>query len=307
VSFEPGELCNVPAENLIEPGEDLRHGMWPRSLALWMAATWIALFLIRPWEKLFPGLAEIHFARVYALSMIAVVVCSGNLRLEISSKTFGVLGFAFTLCVSWMAAWRPLLAWEMIYEYFTLLAFYFVLLSTIRTPYGLVFVAASYIVVMAMYLGKAQVEFFFFGENWYDQGVKRMVGIETTYGGPNAVAESTMLSMPILAFLWRNRIQFTQIWPNGWRKWFSRGLVFYLWLAVTSILLTNSRTGMISFAFFLVLLSLSGKQLGRTVVCLLVAILVTAAIWVVMPQEQKGRLRTVWDPDSGPANSQASA
>ena len=50
----------------------LHGGIWPRGIDLWMAAIWIGLFIIRPWEMLWPGLADWHIARLYAIVMIVV-------------------------------------------------------------------------------------------------------------------------------------------------------------------------------------------------------------------------------------------
>ena len=56
---------------------DNRH--WSRSLGLWMVAIYIVLFLIRPWEILSPWLASFRFERMYAISMICVVVVMGRM------------------------------------------------------------------------------------------------------------------------------------------------------------------------------------------------------------------------------------
>src|ERR1700730_12155977 len=51
-------------------------GIWPRSLALWIAAFYIALYILRPWELSFAWMNEFHFERVYAICMIFAVLFS---------------------------------------------------------------------------------------------------------------------------------------------------------------------------------------------------------------------------------------
>lgn len=58
---------------------------------------------------------------------------------------------------------------------------------------------------------------------------------------------------------------------------------------------------------FITLLMLSGKGIGKKIRYLIGGTLVLAIIWLVMPEENKGRFRTIWKPEEGPANAQVSA
>jgi len=294
---------------LIEVGwqDSLLSGIWPRSVTLWMTVFWMALFIIRPWEKLVPELAEWRVERMWAIAAIAVVVASGSLRLCNSFQTTAVLLFIAALAFCSLCAFDDSAAWEGLYKYLTLAVFHFVLLSAIRTPYQLFFVATSYIVVLGVYLGKSEYEYFLHGAGQYTMGVRRLTGIESTYGGPNAVAASAVLSLPILSFLWRIRREFTETWSRTWRVSFPLCLVLYFLLATSAIILTNSRSGMLGFVVFMFLAAITGRKLRGKLVGLATAALILAVTWVAMPEESKNRLRTVWDPSRGPANAQASA
>ena len=272
-----------------------------------MTLFWMALFITRPWEILFPELAEWHIERLWALTVIATVVASGTLRLGRSFQTAAVLLFLGSLTLSSLCALDGSAAWEELYKYMTLVVFYFILLSVIRTPYHLLFVAASYIVVMAAYLAKAEYEHFVYGAGHYTMGVSRLIGIETTYGDPNSLAASCVLSLPIVVFLWRARKPFTETWPRTLRTWFPVGLALYFLLALTAIVLTNSRSGMLGFAVFAFLTATAGRKLRGKLAGLAGAAVVLAAIWAAMPAESKDRLRTVWDPSRGPQSAHASA
>ena len=81
------EKCQVNDNIGILGTEEYKKGIWPRSICLWMAALYVALFIIRPWEQLFPQLGEIHFERIYALSMIAATFFFNIIQ---SIKHFGL-------------------------------------------------------------------------------------------------------------------------------------------------------------------------------------------------------------------------
>ncbi len=289
--------------------EQLKNGIWPRSVPLWMTAFYIALFIIRPWEKLFPWMADIHFERTYALCMIAVVIFfrEREKHFQVAFQTVTVLLFLSGVFLSYVFAINPSLAWEPFYKYLVLCVFYFILLLAIRNPYDLMFIIICYIVTMATYLAKSQWEFFIHGHHRYDMGVIRMVGIESTFGGPNNLAMSIVVSLPMALFLWLYRKELSLRWPAFEQKWFPRFLLFYFILAVSSIVLTNSRSGMVAFVFFVILSIFRRKGIGKKFGYMFLGVFILAAIWLMMPEENKGRIRTVWAPETGPANAQTSA
>ena len=288
-------------------GEVLKKGIWPRSVALWMAAFYVVLFIIRPWEQLFPSLGTIYFERVYALCMIAVVLLSGRVQIRINLQTITVIFFFFAVSFSAIFARHSSLAWDPLYEYLTLVVFFFILMLVVHTPYELFFMVTCYIVALAVYLAKSQWEFFVHGQNRFDMGVYRLTGIEGTFGGPNSLAMSVVVSLPMLLFLWSIRKEFSSEWPRVWHKWFPRFLVFYAALAVSSIILTNSRSGMVSFILFVALATFRGRGIGRKISYILLGIVVLAMLWLVMPEDKKDRFRTIWAPETGPKTAQISA
>jgi len=298
---------NAEFAAIASPEDDLRNGIWPRSAVLWIAVGWIALDIIRPWEIMLPELAPLHVARLYALGMIAVVVCSGSFRMCRSFQTTGVLLFLAALAASWCFAGDSTAAYDELYKYATLVAFYFVLLSVIRTPYQLGFVVLGYLAVMAAYLGKSQWEYFVHGHHVYTMGVYRLIGIDENNGSPNGLAASIVLSLPFLHLAWRERHTLSETWPRFWQKWLPRFLIAYFLLAMTSVMLTNSRSGMLGFVVFVVLSLMAGKKLGKRVAGVIYALAFLAVVWMMMPAEKQERLRTVWQPDAGPSSAKSSA
>ena len=223
------------------------------------------MFIIRPWEGLFPGLEPYHVERTYCLAVIALTFLAGELRLRGSSQTFSVAIFVVALVLSGLFAFDGDAAWEGLYEYLPCVMFYIVLVSVIRTPYALVFIVIAYVVVMALYLGKSEVEFLFFHAARFDQGVTRMCGIDRTFSGPNEVAESAALTLPMAFFLWQSRHIFTRHWPNTHRLLFPWCVGFYVVLAITAIALTNSRSGMLAVVMFFVVAAASQRSLKKTI------------------------------------------
>jgi O-antigen ligase len=293
-------------------------GIWPRSLALWIAAFYIALYILRPWELSFAWMNEFHFERVYAICMIIAVLFSLPARALAGRpyrplhpvadlQTPAVLLFVAAMSLSTLFAYNFEAAWDKFYVAVTVVAFFFVLRLVIRTPYELVFLATCYIFAMAVYLLKAQWEYFRYGRHDYTMGVTRLIGIEASQGGPNALAISVIISLPIWLFLVMSRKEFTASWPPFWRKLFAPGLAAYLALAISSMILTRSRTGFVTFVVFLGLVALRMRGVERKILAGLAGLVVLSALWFVVSEEARNRIRTIWDPEAGPANAYASA
>lgn len=287
----------------------LKKGIWPTSKPLWMAAIYVFLFIIQPWDQLFPWLGTIRFERLYFLCMLLVMLFSPDRQpVPRSFVVVAVILFLMSVGLSGMFAYDPALSWDPFYVYLTLVMFFFILLMVIRRPYDLIFLIICYIATMTVYLSKSQWEFFIHGQHRYDMGVVRMVGIESMFGGPNNLAMSIVVSLPMWVFLWTNRQNVTVTWPEFYKKWFPRALILYLYLAVSSVILTNSRSGMVSFIFFLILIAmLRGQSIFKKLCYIILSVFVLMALWIAMPEEHQGRLRTVWSPESGPENAQVSA
>lgn len=292
---------------MILPGEELKKGIWPRSIPLWMAAFYMALFIIRPWEKLLPLLQDIYFERAYALCMLTALFFTNKKQFRMGLQSLAIVLFFFALAVSSIFAWDSSLAREVLYEYMTVIVFYFVLIMVIRTAYELRFMVTSYIVIMTVYLAKSQWEFFIHGEHRADMGVHRLCGIETSFGGPNVLAMSIVVSLPILFYLWSVRKQFSETWPKAYQVWFPRVLVFYSFLAISSIIFTYSRSGMLSVILVMTLTTFGKRGIGRKLAFVLLGVMALVSIWFIMPEDSKNRFQSIWDPTAGPQSAQVSA
>jgi len=280
----------------------------PDSLPLWMVAGYLGLFVIRPWEQLFPRLAPIHFELIYAIAAILVAVFSRKTKMPgVSLQSITIFMFVIALALSGLLGISFSTSWPPFYEYLTQVVCYFLLMMSIRSYRDLQFILASYIGSMFLYLSKAQWEFFLNGQHRYDMGVMRMVGIEESFGGPNALAMSIVASMPFWFYLWKTRHDALWFNVSKHRRLYRNLLLGYLVLAISSTILTNSRSGMLAMALFVLMTALSGRGLKSKILLPISGMLFLTLIWVVMPESNRDRLRTVWDPESGPTNAEISA
>src|SRR5438270_8186139 len=154
-SFLPQHDRPRASGDILSVSDRLSKGIWPQRIAIWMAAFYVALFIIRPWEEMLPFLADIHFERFYALAMVAVVLLTSKFRGVFTLQTASVLFFLFALSLSAVLAVDSTVAWEPWYVYVTLIVFYFILVLVIRTPYELLFMVTCYLVSMGIYLAKS--------------------------------------------------------------------------------------------------------------------------------------------------------
>lgn len=295
-----------------EPGgrlfeDDLKGGIWPKSVPLWLAAIYMAFFIIRPWEEMIPWLATIKCERMIALAMIGACILSRKTRFKSNAQHASTAFFFVVVALSALLAWDSDLSWDPLYQYTTYLIFYFVITSVVTSLYEFLFIVICYVLDMALYLGKSQWEYFLHGAGRWDMGVNRMWGIERTFGYPNAVAQSTVLTLPLVLCLWLHREEISANWPEKLRKLFPAFLLFYFGLAVTSVFLTNSRIGMLGLVVFATLSGLTVTSVGKKIKYLLLVVLMLGVAWQLVPEEKQNRLRTLWNPSAGPASATNSA
>lgn len=260
-----GPTPGVPLQPLLTPDDRLKFEIWPKSLAIWMVAFYMALFLIRPWEKLSTYLATVSFERFYILAMLSVVALERGVKVSLDRQTIAVLTFLAALLVSALQAFDANIAWfgaNGIYGYLPVAIFFFVLICTIRTPYELVFLAACHLVAAGTFIGKSLWEHILHGSGALSQNVWRMRGINFTFGHPNRLAACIVLSIILWYFLYATREYFTASWPEFWKRWYERSLHLYPVVAFASLVLTKSRGGIVGIVV-VVLLSIGQTKSSR--------------------------------------------
>jgi O-antigen ligase len=292
---------------MVHPDTRVGHEFhWPSSLGLWMVMVYIGLFLIRPWELLMPWMQALRFERVYAIGMVSVVLLTGR-GIRWTRQSVAVAMFALAVGLSCLQAWQSEYAWPQFYQYATVVVTFYVMVASCRRLSDLNWLIVTYIATMYVYLGKSLWEYFVHGRHEFAQDVSRLVGIEATFGEPNAVAMSAVVSLPMWYYLWRCRSELTWDVSGMWRLLFLAGLITYPIGAATAVGLTNSRAGMVGLAAFVAGLVWYSRHSLRPVPAAALVLTVILGLWLLAPSEQKNRLRTLWDPAAGPSNAQASA
>jgi hypothetical protein len=263
------------------------------------------MFVIRPWEKIFPWMQAFPAERALVVMTLIVMMLDGRLTLRMNGQSLAVLLFFGTLVLSGVTGLNPDASSQRLYVYLTLVIFYFILVSVIRSPYELATILLWWLGVMWLYVAKALWEYKN-GAHDFKQGVPRLIGIENTYGDPNECAAVICFTLPALFFAYRLRQTFFPTGSTGSRI-FRLGLASYLVMAPIAIMLTNSRSGMLKLLAFVLTVVLYGRGGGRRLARIGVTLALFLSIWVVMPSTSRNRFRTLWDKDAGPDIAHGSA
>src|SRR5262245_14299422 len=81
-------------------GRDPGGGLLPRSIAFWGLAGYLTLFIIRPWEKIWPWLGAVPVERICALGALGAIALAGRLQFRLNAQSLTVLGFLAAITLS---------------------------------------------------------------------------------------------------------------------------------------------------------------------------------------------------------------
>lgn len=263
-------------------------------LILTMVCIYIFLSIERPWESV-RYLHRIPIERPFAIVMILIALISSRFRfLTAPSSKWVYMLLALHLALI-PVSFNSDAAIDQGIEYGKNVLFYILLLGVAEDEKSLKVLIRAFLFSMLFYMLHSLWEYHN-GHHVWRMGISRMVGVDLTLNDPNAFGASIVLSLPFVYALLR-----TEISP-GLRK------VYYGYFAIAllCIVSTGSRTASAAFVLLLVLWGLAQK--GRKMILILfVVFLSLATVWVTMPAEKQGRIRTLWDKDAGPSNAAESA
>lgn len=261
---------------------------------LWLVVGYMFLFIFRPYEY-WTILADLRIERLYMLGLMVLVFVSTRKRYIPHRINAVVLGFFAIMLLSAVTAYNTDAAFDVTFNYFKLLVFYFIVILTIEDEEQLKLFITAYIGVMFIYIGKSAWEFFVHDRYEWRMGIKRMTGIDQTYNDPNAFAASIVYSFPFAWALIRYRLE------SVWQR---RGLWAYSLLGLICIMYTGSRSGMATVILFMGLVWLYSSRKGAGMIALAV---ILAVSWNFMPDDLQNRFETIYNPEAGPSNAAASA
>lgn len=254
------------------------------------------LFIHRPFE-IWPATETIHLERVYMLMAIACWGMSGRVRWAPNFLHLTYLAFAISLLVCWLASpWSGTAnAQVQVENYFKMLVFYVMFVTTVRTETELKTICLGFLGVMGLYMTHSYREYLS-GHHEYRMGIVRMTGVDRSLGDPNSFSASVLYALPFVVPAYSAM--------RGWGFWRRILPGGYLALSVLCIVLTGSRgafTGLVLYAAVLVLKS------RKRVTYILLALVFSPLLWFLIPAELQMRFYTIIDPSVGPSNAKVSA
>jgi oligosaccharide repeat unit polymerase len=248
---------------------------------------YLFLFIFRPYEY-WEWLGPYHIERIYMIGLIFAVTLLSGMRYKHHPIATALLVFFGVICFSVVIAYKPDKALDQVWEYFKLMVLFFVILLTVKNERDFRILVIAFLAITGIYVGKSLWEFIFHGRHIYRMGIRRLVGIDTTFNDPNTFAATIIYSLPFAWAVWKTK-------PSPRIK---KGLIFYGVMSVAAIGLTGSRAGMVSFIFFLFLLWIRGKKkvIGAFGIAIILAI-----GWFTMSEELQMRFETIYDQSINPS------
>jgi O-antigen ligase len=258
----------------------------------WLLIGYMFLFIHRPFE-VWPALGDLHVERVYmAVTLAAWAVYPGKRWLpnpqHAAYAAFAAVVLACWCLSPWMDRSQPAVE-----DYFKVVVFYVLLVTTVHDEQALKRVVAAFLAVMAVYLAHSFREYLG-GRYTYRMGIERMIGVDKTLGDPNSFGASIVFALPFVPALWRAGV-------GG--KWGRYALVGYTGLSGLCVLLTGSRSSLLGLLLWGALLVVRGRHRWAW---LTAAALAAPAVFVALPEELQTRFETIVDPSVGPKEAKQS-
>ena len=114
--------------------DNLRKGIWPKRMDVWLLVVYFAITIFRPWEKLIPELADVHFERICVVLMFCLTMLCGRVAATATAQTGLYLSFLALLWVSSLTAFDPELCKPALTALIAMFLFYIFAVSIVRTP-----------------------------------------------------------------------------------------------------------------------------------------------------------------------------
>ena len=253
---------------------------------LWGTIGYLFLFIFRPFEY-WEWLGPYRIERIYMIGLIFAAVFLSGMRYKHHLIATVLLAFFGVICFSAATSFWPDKALDLVWEYFKLMVLFFVILLSVRNEKDFRILIIAFLAIMGIYVGKSLWEFLFHGRHVYRMGIRRLCGIDQTFGDPNAFAATIIYSLPFAWALWKTK-------PSELIK---KLLIFYGLMSMVAVGLTGSRSGMVAFVFLLIILWVRGKKKVLGAVGLVLILIIS---WYAMPADLQERFDTIFDDSINP-------
>jgi O-antigen ligase len=259
---------------------------------IYLLGFYMWLYTHRPFEY-YPPLGELQIERIYMILMVVVWALSPQKVWAPNRIHLAEAFFTAVMVLSWMLSPYEDLQ-SFLENYFKIATFYILVVTSVRDEKDLRRLIFSYLLAVGLYSCHSLLEYCN-GRMQWRMGISRMVGVDSTYGDPNAFAYTLLTALPMTMPFWSEK-------GGAWRRPLLLG---YTALSIVCILLTGSRAAFVGVCFFgLIAILISG---GSRKGILLLAVVGTIIIATALPGPLQNRFLTLIDPSYGPENAHQSA
>lgn len=255
----------------------------------WLLIGYMFLFIDRPFE-VWQWLGDLHVERLYMMFTLAAWVVYPNKRWLPNIQHAAYFAFAAAVVLCWlMSPWSDK-GQPIVEDWFKILIFYFLLVTTIHDEEGLRHIVLGFLTVMALYLLHSFREYLG-GRHTYRMGISRMIGVDSTLGDPNSFGASIVFALPIVAAVWYAGI------GGKLGRWAMAG---YVGLSCLCILLTGSRGSLVALLVWFAIVIWGTPYRFKALAAFIVA---APLAFVALPDSLQVRFETIVNQDVGPKNA----
>ena len=208
--------------------------------------------------------------------------------------------FSIVLFLTWMLSpyMSNTICSATVEDFFKVIVFYVLVVTTVRDERSLKLLITLFLGAVGLYMAHSFREYLG-GRYEYRMGIRRMNGVDTSFGDPNAFASSLLYSVPLALSLWMAK-------PG---KLLRLCLAGYLLGVCMCIALTGSRSAFMGLGLCGMLTLLVWVR-RKALVLVLGCVAAGAALGVAtvaLPAELQNRYLTILDSSYGPKNAAESA
>jgi hypothetical protein len=256
---------------------------------IWLLIGYMWLYVHRPFE-IWQVMSNIQIERNY---MIVAVICWLASRPSLPRGNllhWSFAAFVLVMLASWVTSPCGNIGDYTVENYLKFTVFYIMLVTTVRTEQDLRRILVGYVAVMTLWMTHCVREYYNGSATWA-QGIKRLVPVGHSYDF-NDFAGLIICSLPFVWVFWRE-----------WTDWWMRLLIVaYCGLAGYCIMLSGSRMGFVGAVAMAAIGCLASAKRWRLLV---LAPVLAAAVWMMLPEDRRSRYFTLYDPDAGAATGAA--
>jgi hypothetical protein len=258
----------------------------------WVLGGYLWLYIHRPFE-IWSFLGTIQFERIYMVAAMLFWLFYPGKTVVANRLHIAFVLFALVLVLCWLVSPFSDEGTKTVEDFFKVAVFYVLLVTTVRDEKTLRLMVLIYLAAVGLYMAHSLAEFLH-GRHVYRMGIRRMIGVDSTYNDPNTFSATLLYSLPLTLPFFAEK-------PRGKLR---IALLSYVGLSVICMLLTGSRGALVGMGCLALMMIGVAKKRGVLVLLLVIAIPLG---WSLLPEQLHNRFLTLVDPSVGPANAQESA